>query len=323
MLDYFTMTRYRTQLDEANRDGLLDDRAQVRALELLGEAPPPSQQLQRFTLWVAVTLIACAVGFFFAFNWAAMSPFAKFATLQTGIVGCLTLALWRGLGTFYGKLLALSAALLMGFLLAVFGQVYQTGADSAELFLTWAGAIFPLCLIARFRPLWFLWIIVLDLGVFLYYVQSGSYFIEGDRDAPFLVLAFTNALVYFFLHYLLGREVPRIALWASIVYFVGIPQLSWIAALEEPTRFQGLGLLAWGSLTACGYAYYRYARPDFHAVATVVLSVGFMATALVVRFIMERATELDIYASGLAIVSLAAGTVMLLYRIRATMGGES
>ncbi|MET0204922.1 MAG: DUF2157 domain-containing protein [Casimicrobiaceae bacterium] len=58
----------------------------------------------------------------------------------------IALAVWRGLDTLPGKA-ALVAALLAGALLALVGQVYQTGADTFELFAAWAVAI--VVLVAR------------------------------------------------------------------------------------------------------------------------------------------------------------------------------
>ena len=42
-----------------------------------------------------------------------------------------------------GKAALLAAALLTGGLLALIGQTYQTGADTFELFATWAALILP------------------------------------------------------------------------------------------------------------------------------------------------------------------------------------
>ncbi|MBC8290414.1 MAG: DUF2157 domain-containing protein, partial [Planctomycetes bacterium] len=45
-----------------------------------------------------------------------------------------------------------------GVFLAVFGQVYQTGADEWLLFAGWAGLILPWTALSRFEALWILWL---------------------------------------------------------------------------------------------------------------------------------------------------------------------
>ncbi|MET0346849.1 MAG: DUF2157 domain-containing protein [Casimicrobiaceae bacterium] len=61
----------------------------------------------------------------------------------------IALAVWRGLDTLPGKAALVVAALLVGALLALVGQVYQTGADRFELFAAWAVAIVAWVLVAR------------------------------------------------------------------------------------------------------------------------------------------------------------------------------
>lgn len=54
---------------------------------------------------------------------------------------------------------------LVGVFMAVFGQAYQTGADSYTLFLTWAIMILPWTIVARYLPLWVMWILVSNLAL--------------------------------------------------------------------------------------------------------------------------------------------------------------
>jgi len=70
-----------------------------------------------------------------------------------------------------------------------------------------------------------------------------------------------------------------------------------------------------------GLVFYRYMQPRFHAVAVVLLSIGFMVTALIVRLLLGYLSELGTLASGLTIIGIAAGVVVVLYRLRASMGG--
>ncbi len=83
-----------------------------------------------------------------------MHRFSRFAVLLTGIVATAGATLWTGIDTVVGKLLLTAAAVLTGIVLATFGMVYQTGADSFMLFRGWFILILPWVLISRFQPLW-------------------------------------------------------------------------------------------------------------------------------------------------------------------------
>ncbi|WP_250163432.1 DUF2157 domain-containing protein [Psychrobacter sp. WY6] len=81
------------------------------------------------------------------------------------------------------QLLLLIASVITGSLLALFGQVYQTGADTWQLFFGWAVLIVPWVIIARFPALWLLWLELINTGLILYFGVMDfafiNYFYEG------------------------------------------------------------------------------------------------------------------------------------------------
>jgi uncharacterized membrane protein len=62
---------------------------------------------------------------------------------KLGIVACCGVVLRKGLESAIGKAAQIGASVLVGVFLAIFGQVYQTGADSWLLFAARAGLILP------------------------------------------------------------------------------------------------------------------------------------------------------------------------------------
>ena len=95
----------------------------------------------QFSAIAGVIALVLALVFFIAYNWMGMGKMGKFglveAALTLSIVGYAVLAYKRRypLGQ---QLLLLVASILTGSLLALIGQVYQTGADSCQLFFSWA-----------------------------------------------------------------------------------------------------------------------------------------------------------------------------------------
>lgn len=152
--------------------GAIEAERTAEAAAAVGVRPDAAHWLRFVDLLLLTTAalaLASGVVFFIAFNWDALGRFGQFAGLQVLIVAAVALY-WR-LGT--EKLIAqvtlLAAALLLGALLALYGQTYQTGADPWQLFATWALLMLPWAAVGRFAPLWLLWLLLLNLSAVLYF----------------------------------------------------------------------------------------------------------------------------------------------------------
>lgn len=122
-------------------------------------------------LIIGVIALALSLVFFIAYNWQDLGKMGKFALIEGALV--ITIALYVALSfrqrfTFIRQLLLLIASIITGSLLALFGQVYQTGADTWQLFFGWAVLISPWVLIARFPALWLLWLGLINAFLLLY-----------------------------------------------------------------------------------------------------------------------------------------------------------
>jgi uncharacterized membrane protein len=125
--------------------------------------------LDRMLLWLGVLALCTAATFFVAFNWEALGRFAQFALVEALLLVAL-LAYWRFAGRrIVAEASLLAAALLLGTLLALVGQTYQTGADTWQLFATWAVLMLPWALLGRSSLLWLLWLGLLNLAVVLWF----------------------------------------------------------------------------------------------------------------------------------------------------------
>ncbi len=128
---------------------------------------PKSRDHAYWQLWAMRALLVlgashllAGIVFFFAYNWDDLSPFAKFALLQAGLVISVVAALRVKIETPAGQTLLIAASVFAGVLFAVIGQVYQTGADAYELFTAWSVLILPWAIASRSSAHWFLWIVI-------------------------------------------------------------------------------------------------------------------------------------------------------------------
>ncbi len=113
-------------------------------------------------------LLLIGVVFFFAFNWQAIGRFHKFALIEALVLASMA-AYSRYLVKPSAKVFILAASVFVGVLLAFYGQTYQTGADTWQLFATWAMLITPLAILAQLGALWLLWLILVNLSIVLYF----------------------------------------------------------------------------------------------------------------------------------------------------------
>lgn len=147
-------------------------RFSLKAAFAAADIPPRPDEwaafLDRLLLWLGVLAVSVGVLLFFAYNWDGMHRFAKLG-LASGLLvaGLVGVKAW-GLGRLPGQAALVAAALLTGALLALIGQIYQTGAEAYALFGLWAGLTLPWAVVGRLPALWALWLVVANLALAFY-----------------------------------------------------------------------------------------------------------------------------------------------------------
>jgi uncharacterized membrane protein len=154
--------------------GILKPQGLEQSLQAIGTLPDRAKWaafLDMVLLILGAGFLVSGIFFFFAFNWANLQPFVKLGLLEAAVLVAVGLAFWAGLDRLQGKIGLTAAGLLTGALLAVFGQIYQTGADAYGLFLLWAILISVWVFIGKFSPLWFVWLALFNLSLGFYNIQ--------------------------------------------------------------------------------------------------------------------------------------------------------
>ena len=149
----------------------------------------------------AVALVLSLV-FFIAYNWQNLGKIGKFALVEGALA--ITIALYVSLSfrrqfQLIRQLLLLIASIITGSLLALFGQIYQTGADTWQLFFAWAILITPWVVIARFPALWLLWLGLINAFLLLYLDVANLQFISHNLQniSQVAVLALFNFIAFY------------------------------------------------------------------------------------------------------------------------------
>ena len=281
------------EIAAASPEGAAWQRFLARALALLGTA-----------------LVVAGVVCFFAFNWDRIGRFGKLALIEVAIAAAALVGYWK-LPRLSGQIAIAAAAVLVGPLLGVYGQTYQTGADPYGLFITWALLITPWVLAARFTVLWLLEVVLLDVGLGLWWAQAGRPPRLYGELGPAVVIGLVHAAAILAWEWQLRRSEPWLtARWApqelALTGFIAllVPAASLILSPADAGSLNVVGAAGLVSLVTCIVAvfwYHQQIRPDRFMV-TVAGAAGLALAAVVVgRLLME---DLDMGGVGLLLVAL-------------------
>jgi uncharacterized membrane protein len=309
------MSAFRGEVLDWFDDGRVPPGRELDVLRAAEIVPAPADWrafLARLGLWLGTIALASALIFFFAFNWEELPRLAKFGLVEAAIVLGLLACLWTGVDTPTGKAVLLALSLLTGALLALAGQVYQTGADTFELFAWWALLILPWVLIGRFSPLWLFWLALLNLAALLYFqlFREPAALLWTLFGLNLAALIAWEAGHYLGISWLRDNWPPRLI--AAAAAFMGTWLMIW--AMSDARGAQGaLASLAYFAWLAATWAWYRRVRLDLF-----MLAGGVMSAIVVITFFMAKDL---LFASGgsggllligLVVIGLSGGGAMWL-----------
>ncbi len=309
----------RRLLDELHADGHLPPQVRDYALDLLYPAKNWGLWVSRLLAALGTTLVLAGIVYFYAFNWAAIPDMVKLGSVELAMAVCMGAALYRGLERTSGKFLAMAAATLIGVFLAVFGQVYQTGADAWELFATWALLIVPFGVASCFAPVWGLWLVVANTGIICFWNQIHPLHFHVDL-LIFPMLATFNAGILALREGLEKRLTWLNARWtrnlpAAITLLCAAWPCAWLAVdwtHASPELYWSA--LAGAAILGGFYGVYRYYKPDMQALAATLLSVCMVAECALVRLLdLDGKSGAAMFLLlGVVTVSLFAGVIVWL-----------
>jgi uncharacterized membrane protein len=252
--------------------------------------------------WAGRVLLAIGAGHllagivsFFAYNWADLSALAKFATVEAALVIALAGAWFAGIERAVGQVLLIGASILVGVLLAVIGQVYNTDADAYSLFAAWAVLILPWTLASRSAAHWAVWLVVVYLALSLYGEQvliPENLFLRSAFEVALGTLA---AVVLILRETVVRRGMAWLAAgWTRIGLLMATLGLLFWPAGAYIMDWQGefYAPVAFVIALALGAIAYRRWLPDF-AAATTVIGFALLFVVAVGYRVIDEAVGFD------------------------------
>jgi uncharacterized membrane protein len=298
-------------LEWSEQGAIKDAQAGLAAAGVLPAARDWRVFLDHLLLWSGAVALAASVIFFIAHNWSVLGKAAKFGLVAL-FVALAVIGYWRlGADRLAGKASLLVAAILLGALLALFGQTYQTGADTWELFATWATLIVPWVLIGRFAGLWILCIAIVNVAIVLYLqVFPGFFGFVFDIERQFWTLFAFNTVALVVWEFA-GRRISWLAeRWAPRLLVLASGATITLLAIESTFDWRETSMAVWAVYPvwlACAYVAYRRWIRDLFTLAGGCLSVIVVVTGLLTRAVVEGRGEAGGYLLiALAVIGMAA-----------------
>lgn len=280
--------------------------------------------IDRFLLCLGTLSIGISILFFIAYNWNEWGRFAKFALIESLLIVTILLYFYAAKDTLKKQLSLLSACLMVGVLMAYYGQTYQTGADPWTLFFFWALLITPWVIIARFAALWLSWLALLNIALSLYTDSFGLLIplFDYKNDDIQSTLFLFNSLALCILElssrrysYLAARWLARII--ASLAG--GIITMMMVETIMHAGSVSIVPWLFWGGFIASLYIVYRYLFTDLFMLAGACLSIIIIIVTLCIDNINSDLIEGFFLLIPILIISLTSLATVWLKKIHKEM----
>lgn len=262
-----------------------------RAMQLAGCVPTRAgwiRQLDRLLAGLAMLLIVAGVACIVAYNWAGLGRWGRFGLAQAGMLALLVAIAWRGLASVGGRRLLMVAIALLGPLLALFGQTYQTGAETHDLLRVWALLAIPWVLASGYAPAWLLWLVLAEAAMLtmIFDLDRWSSVLFAGLSTWATVAALNLAALLFWewgarrFESLAGRSGQRLI---ATVLVGTLTVATCLAFFSVPA--EGIGVAPWVWLVVLGVGYYVY---RFHRLDVAMLSLGWLSMTIVLLAGMGR-----------------------------------
>lgn len=294
------------------KQGLIKPADQHQALVLAGQRPDSTgwcHFLLRLKILLGLLSMAVGVVFFFAYNWNDMGHMVKFGLLQLVMVVAFGAYVLRTYSPWVSQALLLCGVIVLGALLALFGQTYQTGADPWQLFATWAMMVIPVVLFGRSEALWLFWVVLLNTALALYFNVHRSLFgVVFVSEHQIWVYLLLNGLAFGLIDWLTQTTTKawaRLGLrhnWAARVMALLMTYLIVLIGLQGIWGYRiahGLFTVVFLLMMAGAFWLFRYVRKD------LLLLTGWAFGMIIYLLSALGHTILDdLEASGLLLMAL-------------------
>ena len=298
------MTLTRDEIHVISRHGKMDNKT-VRSSLIRNVYASPDKwkkfvNLLLLTLGIAFT--TSGVIFFFAYNWASLHKFIKIGLIETLIAIAVALVIFGRFSGIVKNIILFGASMMVGALFAVFGQVYQTGANAYDFFLGWTIFISIWAIVSHFPALWLLLLILIDTTFVLYIEQ-----VAFDREIifVFIMLYILTAVPLVLLNVLFYKKIiPVLPVWfqrtveLAVIFFITWPVIIDIFENPDSSWYYTISL---ATFTYGGMVYYGFKIKNIFYPAIVSSALIVIICSMIIEW--SKGAELILLSVSLFVLT--------------------
>ncbi|UZJ66234.1 DUF2157 domain-containing protein [Sphingobacterium sp. KU25419] len=243
--------------------------------------------LDLLLLVLGIGFVVSGIIFFFAFNWAELNKFIKIGVILLLLIICITCSFQLKIKEIYKKILITAAAMLVGVLFAVFGQIYQTGANAYDFFLAWTIFITIWVITTHFYPLWLIYMVLINTTIILFNDQVQN---NLNSIALYTLLFFLNGIACTALLALSKYYKTDIPLWFRNTLVLTVTSIATVGislSIFDSKLQQGL-LLIIGTLVFYAYCMkYAQRNKSTFFIGTIGFSLLIIVNSILIHIFKE------------------------------------
>ena len=297
--------------------GVIDKRAKRMAFNTLYPRTATRKLVLNSILGVAAAFFASGFIMIMAANWQDLGELIRLLIPQAVMVLCLLGIWWKGLSSLSGKLFGCGVILGIEGVLVILTQSYQLDADSAWFFRRLIFLPLPIIILARFLPLWAIWIFLFNFYL-IAEISISEISFRRYIEEPGLFFSVVSFIAFIFLYEFFGKITENNFSWDWIrsrwfrfllVLYALFPTIGQIVMTYgsiiddgfDGIKVLDLLLMAFGVLFVIGgIFYFSKVKTDLWSLALFVLGVDI----LVLINAMITFVEVGFPDEGLPVIGL-------------------
>ena len=297
--------------------GVIDKKAKRTAFNTLYPRTATRKLVLNSILGVAAAFFAFGFIMVMAANWQDLGSLMRLLIPQFMMVLCLVGIWWKGISSLAGKLFAGGVVLGIEGMLVILTQNYQLDADSAWFFRRLIFLPLPIIIVARFLPLWAIWIFLFNFYL-IAEISISEISFRDSIEEPELFFSVISFIAFIFLFEFVGQISKGNSSWDWIrsrwfrfllvlyALFPTIGQIVFTYGSFIDDGFDGvkvldLLLMVVGFLfVLTGVFYYSKISTDLWSLSLFVLGLD----VIILVCSMVTADEMDIPDEGMPVIGL-------------------
>jgi uncharacterized membrane protein len=263
---------------------------------------------------LGVGFLTAGIVFFFAYNWDDLNKFVKLGLTEGLVIAATVAVLLSKLSPLVRNISLTGATVLVGVMFAVFGQIYQTGANAYDFFLAWTIFAVIWTLVSNFAPMYLLLIILANISLVLYNVQVSK---DWSTLSLFTTLILVNSLVLIvFLWIQQLRKANFTPVWLTnllALFIAGMSVEAVIFVLFDQGKDHMSFLMLLITLINAAGLFYGYRFKNLFYIALIPFVTLIMIASFMIR---ESHESLMLFSVGLLVIISVSLLINMLIKLQ-------